>query len=249
MSRGRRPGEGSSWRFCATVLNGYEKPSRAELQAKLAPWGPLSLHSTKVGRIFFTLGALREADEPPGSAAAASAFRALGTLETVEHLFAVVLEGDYAGQLGLRDAASAEPPEGSGGGGSAAVLEGAALAQLAQLVPPPAWAEAAAAAAAFQAATAARPAAAEPELELEPEPEPDPALSFRVDVKSGAHGGRAKSSIRRAASIAFSEGVAAATGWEPRLSGFDVLVFLFLSLKPNAVSPPSCLGLARYTAC
>lgn len=251
-----------SWRFCATVLNGYEKPSRAELQAKLAPWGPLSLHSTKVGRIFFTLGALRDADEPPGSLAAASAYRALGTLETVEHLFAVMLEGDYAcddaGKLQLRHGDLAMPADRSSDG-PATVLEGAALAQLAQLVPLLAWSGAATAAAAFQAATAARPALTEPEPEavgpelgpeLEPVPQRGPTLSFRVDVKSGAHGGRAKSSIRRAASIAYSESVASVTGWEPRLTGFDILVFLFLSLKPNAVShvmPCHCLSLARVT--
>lgn len=233
----------TSWRFCATVLNGYEKLCRAELEAKLAPWGPLGLHSTKVGRIFFTLGALREGGEPPDSSTAASAYRALGALETVEHLFAVVLEGDYAhdstGQLALRHGGQVELAE-SSSRTPATTLEKDTLAQLARLVPASVWADAATAAACFQTVTAGGCDMHQPEPEPDHSPEPEtepsgPALSFRVDVKSGAHGGRAKSSIRRIASMAFSEGVAAVTDWEPRLSGFDILVSLFLSLKPNAV--------------
>ncbi len=33
----------ASWRFCATVLNGFEKPARQELAAQLGRWAPLEL--------------------------------------------------------------------------------------------------------------------------------------------------------------------------------------------------------------
>ena len=63
-----------AWRFCATVLNGFEKPARQELLEQLQPWAPLSLHSTKVGRIFFTLGALRYGDSRSHLASGLSRF-------------------------------------------------------------------------------------------------------------------------------------------------------------------------------
>ncbi len=34
---------GISWRFCATVLNGFEKPARQELATQLSRWAPLEL--------------------------------------------------------------------------------------------------------------------------------------------------------------------------------------------------------------
>lgn len=99
-----------SWRFCATVLNGFEKPARQELAAKLEPWAPLELHSTKVGRIFFTLGALQLAGVEASSEAAAAALHVLAGLETVEHLFVVTVEGDYAMVDGRPVQRSAETP-------------------------------------------------------------------------------------------------------------------------------------------
>ena len=94
MADGEPPAAPCSWRFCATVLNGFEKPARQELATRLQPWGPLELHSTKAGRMFFTLGALRDSGAAPDGAAGSAALQVMSRLETVEHLFAVAAEGD-----------------------------------------------------------------------------------------------------------------------------------------------------------
>jgi hypothetical protein len=225
-----------SWRFCATVLNGYEKPARQELAAKLEAWAPLELHSTKVGRIFFTLGALRLAGAGADSEVAAAALCALAGLETVEHLFVVTVEGDYAMVDGKPVQRGAEVPVEAPAAG---LEDSAVLTMVAQHVSAAQWVGAAEVARALRAllVAAASQQGPEPEPERAEEARVPKLPKFRVDVKSGASGGRAKSSIRRAAGVAFASGVASATGWEPDLAQADIPIWVFLNVAGNPRIP------------
>lgn len=253
MADGDPPASACSWRFCATVLNGFEKPARQELATRLQPWGPLELHSTKAGRMFFTLKALRDSGAAPDGAAGSVALQVMSRLETVEHLFAVAAEGDYMlVEGGLVVASSAEDVHAVQ---RAPLADPSILTIAAQQIPAARWAACDALAVGFQAvsvcSTEVATATDAAELVgLEPQPETQemqPLRTFRVDVKCGSHGGRAKSSVRRTLGMAVASGVAATTGWEPVLSAAGVTVCVFLSLAGNSRTPQFIAGVRLTT--
>ncbi len=240
----------------AVVCIGLQLPrscSQCCLDDKL---GCGSSHSTKVGRIFFTLGALREAGAAPGSNAGTAALQVMSKLQTVEHLFAVAAEGNYMLVDGSPVPASAPEHEAAP---RAPLDDPAILTTAAQQISAVRWAACDALAMTF------RRVCTEPEPELEPEPEPEPqpqpepqsetleaqtsqtSQTFRVDVKCGSHGGRAKSSVRRMLGLAVASGVAATTGWEPVLSSAGVMVCVFLSLTGNSRTPQLIAGVRLTT--
>jgi hypothetical protein len=171
-------------RFCASVVSGMDKRAAAELRAALEPRGLLDLSNTKQGKIFFTLPA----------AAVGGALAALASLQHAEHVYAVLLEGDFPDmQAGDED------------GGDGGTLRPDTVGSLPERVLPVLWGEAAAAARELQRLQRGDDAvkgrtAAQGEV-----------VQFRADCKAG----KQSHYVRRAASAAFAKCAAPALSTTP----------------------------------
>jgi hypothetical protein len=220
-------------RFCASVVSGMDKRAAAELHTVLGPVGLLSVCNTKQGKVFFTLPV----------AAVGPALPKLAALQHTEHVYAVLLEGEFP----------EDQVQQRGDGGGRCALRPEFAASLPGRVPTVLWAEAAAAARALQRLQRGGGEATGQETQA-PEAgageRPDRVVHFRADCKAG----KQSHHIRRAASAAFARSVAAihsgaggggASGsgggcrWEPALRGDGLLhLSIFLHLLAPPVAPP-----------